>query len=149
MTGYLPGNWDVLWSLSMEEAFYIGLPLVCLGTRRAWILAPLLALLAASMPWTHAALTGNEIWQEKAYLPGMSAIAFVVIGALAAHRWPAPAVMQGRLLCVLGALGMLAERFAGRWLWPLLGDSILLPLLINLRSRQLVQRLKEVAYPAP
>ena len=27
--GYLPGNWDVLWSLSVEEMFYLFFPLVC------------------------------------------------------------------------------------------------------------------------
>ena len=29
--GYLPGSWDVLWSLSIEEAFYVVFPLVCLS----------------------------------------------------------------------------------------------------------------------
>src|SRR5579872_4965098 len=27
--GYLPGSWDVLWSLSVEEMFYLFFPLVC------------------------------------------------------------------------------------------------------------------------
>jgi len=39
MRGYLPGNWDVLWSLSVEEVFYLGFPLLCLALRRerwAW-----------------------------------------------------------------------------------------------------------------
>src|SRR5574337_929923 len=40
-TGYLPGSWDVLWSLSIEEAFYIGFPLVCLLTRQRRVLLPL------------------------------------------------------------------------------------------------------------
>ncbi|WP_237389998.1 acyltransferase [Gluconobacter sp. Gdi] len=31
-TGYLPCGWDVLWSLSIEEAFYIDFPLFCLIT---------------------------------------------------------------------------------------------------------------------
>jgi peptidoglycan/LPS O-acetylase OafA/YrhL len=26
--GYLPGNWDVLWSLSVEEVFYLGFPVI-------------------------------------------------------------------------------------------------------------------------
>ncbi|MGH8371080.1 MAG: acyltransferase family protein, partial [Gammaproteobacteria bacterium] len=80
-TGYLPGNWDVLWSLSIEEVFYIGFPIVCLLSRRTWILVPLLVVLAMSLPVTHAMLTGNEVWQEKAYLPGMAAIAMGVLGA--------------------------------------------------------------------
>jgi peptidoglycan/LPS O-acetylase OafA/YrhL len=27
--GYLPGSWDILWSLSVEEVFYLLFPLVC------------------------------------------------------------------------------------------------------------------------
>src|SRR5579863_5153606 len=27
--GYLPGNWDILWSLSVEETFYLFFPLAC------------------------------------------------------------------------------------------------------------------------
>jgi len=101
-TGYLPGNWDVLWSLSIEEVFYIGFPIVCLLTRRVWILVPLLVLLAVSLPVTHAALADNEIWQEKAYLPGTAAIATGVLGALlAAHvrTW------SRRTVALLGWLG--------------------------------------------
>jgi peptidoglycan/LPS O-acetylase OafA/YrhL len=135
----------VLWSLSIEEVFYIGFPIVCLLTRRVWILAPLLVVLAVSMPWTHMALTGNEIWQEKAYLPGMSAIAIGVIGALLAPRWPVSATMA-RTLIVLGAVGMLADMFAGRLLWPVLGDSSLLLLtlsamlmLIGMQARPVAQ----------
>ena len=33
VTGWLPGNWDVLWSLSIEELFYLGFPLACLLLR--------------------------------------------------------------------------------------------------------------------
>ncbi len=100
--GYLPGNWDVLWSLSIEEVFYIGFPLACLLTRRRWVLVPLLTLLALSMPWTHAALRGNEIWQEKAYLPDMSAIAIGVLGALLAAR---SGTLPARTAALLGWLG--------------------------------------------
>ncbi len=73
-TGYLPANWDVLWSLSIEEVFYLGFPLVCLLLRKDWILAPALALLALSQPMALASIVGNPIWKEKAYLPGMGAI---------------------------------------------------------------------------
>jgi peptidoglycan/LPS O-acetylase OafA/YrhL len=33
ITGYLPANWDVLWSLSIEECFYLAFPIVCLLLR--------------------------------------------------------------------------------------------------------------------
>ena len=127
-TGYLPGNWDVLWSLSIEEVFYLGFPLVCLLTRRRAVLIPLLVLLALSMPWTHAALRGNEIWQEKAYLPGMSAIAIGVLGALLASRWQRPPPRTTRLLGMLGALGLAVVLLDGGAVWRLLHDGYLLVL---------------------
>jgi peptidoglycan/LPS O-acetylase OafA/YrhL len=130
-TGYLPGSWDVLWSLSIEEVFYIGFPLVCLLTRRRAVLLPMLVLLALSMPWTHAALRGNEIWQEKAYLPGMSAIAIGVLGAVLASHWPAPPRRTGILLGWLGAIGLAAVMLDGAVLWHLLRDGYLLVLALS------------------
>jgi peptidoglycan/LPS O-acetylase OafA/YrhL len=130
-TGYLPGNWDVLWSLSIEEVFYIGFPLLCLLTRRRWVLVPLLALLALSMPWTHAVLRGNEIWQEKAYLPGMSAIAIGVLGALLASRsWTLP-LRAIILLGWLGAIGLMAATIDGAQMWQLLRDGYMLLLALS------------------
>jgi peptidoglycan/LPS O-acetylase OafA/YrhL len=125
-TGYLPGNWDVLWSLSIEELFYIGFPLACLLTRRRRVLVPLLILLALSMPWTHAALRGNEIWQEKAYLPGMSAIAVGVLGALLAARSPTLPARTITLLGLLGAIGLAATSIGGAQMWRLLRDGYML-----------------------
>ena len=50
VTGYLPGNWDVLWSLSIEEVFYLGFPLLCLALRREALLGTVLVLLMLSLP---------------------------------------------------------------------------------------------------
>jgi len=133
-TGYLPGSWDVLWSLSIEEVFYIGFPLLCLLTRRRAVLLPMLVLLALSLPFTRSMLDGNEIWQEKAYLPGMAAIATGVIGALLAARWPVPSAGQARTLYVFGAVGLLASMLGGRWLWPLLHDGVMLLLTMSAMS---------------
>ncbi|UGB38698.1 acyltransferase family protein [Frateuria soli] len=127
-TGYLPGSWDVLWSLSIEEAFYLGFPLACLLLRRSWALVPLLLVLALSLPWTRAALDGNEIWQEKAYLPGMAAIATGVLGALWFARGPRMSPHACRLLRWLGALGLAGATLGGRWLWPLLHEGVMLVL---------------------
>jgi peptidoglycan/LPS O-acetylase OafA/YrhL len=125
-TGYLPGSWDVLWSLSIEEVFYLGFPLVCLLTRRARVLVPVLLVLALSLPWTHGALAGNEIWQEKAYLPGTAAIATGVLGALWLGQGARPSANVCRVLRWLGALGLPAATLGGHWLWPLLHEGVML-----------------------
>jgi len=125
-TGYLPGNWDVLWSLSIEEVFYLGFPWLGLGLRRARVLVPTLLLLALSLPVSRAALGGNEIWQEKAYLPGMAGIAMGVLAALAADRLRPRGAWPVRLLGALGAAGLVAVLcFEGR-LWPVLGNGCIL-----------------------
>jgi peptidoglycan/LPS O-acetylase OafA/YrhL len=127
-SGYLPGSWDVLWSLSIEEAFYLGFPLACVLARRTRVLAPVLLVLALSLPWTRGALAGNEIWQEKAYLPGMAAIATGVLGALGFAHVARLSPLACRLLCWAGALGLLAATLGGRWLWPLLHEGVMLVL---------------------
>ncbi len=90
-TGYLPANWDVLWSLSVEEIFYLFFPLVCVACvgqhsplrRFGW---PLLFLLAAALlalgPWARSVWIITDIGREKSYLGGMSAIAMGCLTAL-------------------------------------------------------------------
>lgn len=95
-TGYLPANWDVMWSLSVEEMFYLFFPLVCLaliGERSplrhiGW---PLLFLLIAALlvlgPWARSVwIISSEIGQEKSYLGGMNAIALGCLTALLCDR---------------------------------------------------------------
>jgi peptidoglycan/LPS O-acetylase OafA/YrhL len=131
MTGYLPGNWDVLWSLSIEEVFYLGFPLLCLAIRREALLVALLTLLMFSLPIARAALVGNEIWQEKAYLPGMAAIATGVVAAMLIHRLPTPSSAWRRLLCVVGCSGIASNLLFGSLLWPLIGNGLLLVLTVS------------------
>ena len=42
--GYLPANWDVLWSISIEEMFYVFFPLLCFVVRRERLLILLLLI---------------------------------------------------------------------------------------------------------
>ena len=127
-TGYLPAGWDVLWSLSIEELFYLCFPPACLLARRhtALLVAPL-CLLALSLPLTRAALAGNEIWQEKAYLPGMAAIATGMLAALWAGRAGRP--RAARAVAALGCAGaacVLAVLVAEDLVWPVLGQATML-----------------------
>ncbi len=130
-TGYLPGGWDVLWSLSIEEVFYLGFPIACMLVRRPTILIGLLVALALSLPLARAAIVGNEIWQEKAYLPGMAAIAAGVLAALAAERMRRPDRMLLRALAISGSVGIAAVLLFGGLLWPILGNGLMLVLTVS------------------
>ncbi len=130
-TGYLPGNWDVLWSLSIEEAFYLGFPIACLLLAPRRILVIVLVLLAVSLPLSHAALAGNEVWQEKAYLPGMAAIAVGILGALAvAHATP-PRRGFSLALLLAGLAGLGAVFTVEDTLWSTWQDATLLLLTLS------------------
>ncbi|GAA0723821.1 acyltransferase [Dokdonella soli] len=130
-TGYLPGGWDVLWSLSIEEVFYLGFPLLCLALRSERLLIGTLVLLALSLPATRAVLENNEIWQEKAYLPGMAAIATGVIAALIATRWRPPHPWIAPVLLAIGSVGLTAVLFVEGLLWPWLGNGVMLLLTFS------------------
>lgn len=130
---WLPGAWDVLWSLSIEEAFYLLFPLLCLCLPRRLLVLSLL-LLMLSAPWTHAALQGQEIWQEKAYLPGMSAIACGVLTALWNQHLRATGTLSLRTtwaLCLLGVVGLLAVMVWGGFVWRSLKHANLLVLMLG------------------
>jgi peptidoglycan/LPS O-acetylase OafA/YrhL len=74
--GYLPGNWDILWSLSVEEMFYLFFPLAARLLRRQWLLAILLTLFVLAGPFARIkAFNPNPVWQEYSYLGGMDGIA--------------------------------------------------------------------------
>jgi peptidoglycan/LPS O-acetylase OafA/YrhL len=100
--GYLPGNWDVLWSLSVEEVFYFAFPLVARVFGRGRGLVLLLFGFVALGPFARTVLAhGNETWREYSYLGGMDAIALGCLTALlvSRHRFSRSG------LWVLGTLG--------------------------------------------
>lgn len=97
--GYLPGAWDILWSLSVEEMFYLFFPLACILLARRKLMVPLLCLFVVLGPF--ARTHGNTIWREKSYLGGMDAIALGCLTALLCRRRRFPS----RLLRIFGACG--------------------------------------------
>jgi peptidoglycan/LPS O-acetylase OafA/YrhL len=114
--GYLPPNWDVLWSLAVEEVFYLFFPLLCLVlSRQRWIVLALCAfvVLGPAMRVHY----GNGLWAEYGYFCRMDAIAFGCLAAIFAPRLAA----RPRLTSVLAAVGgamMFFILVAVRW-WRL------------------------------
>lgn len=101
--GYLPGNWDILWSLSVEEVFYLFFPLVARLFGHGKMLIFLLTGLVALGPFARTVLThGNEIWKEYSYLGGMDAIALGCLTALLVSRFR----FSRLILWTLGSLGI-------------------------------------------
>lgn len=81
--GYLPGNWDILWSLSVEEMFYLLFPIVARTFRKTQFLVPVLLLFAMAGPFARAkAWNPNPVWREYSYMGGMDAIALGCLTAI-------------------------------------------------------------------
>ena len=85
MHRYLPGNWDVLWSLSVEEAFYLFFPVLCLLCikPRYFITTMILFVLISIFART---FSHPEMWQEYSYLGGMGGVAIGCLAALFSHQ---------------------------------------------------------------
>lgn len=119
--GYLPGNWDILWSLSIEEMFYLFFPIIARILGRGKLLILLLISFVALGPlsrtiWSH----GNEVWQEYSYLGGMDAIALGCLTALVVSRYRF-SLRATRSMLMLGSIllifGLCFSRLA--WAWGL------------------------------
>lgn len=102
--GYLPANWDVLWSLSVEEAFYLCFPLICWALGRGKAITPFLLVFVALGPVARAVLShGNPIRHEYSYLGSMDAIAMGCLTALVLSRYRL-SKLQVRLCALCGAV---------------------------------------------
>lgn len=130
--GFLPANWNVMWSLSVEEMFYLFFPLACvalLRIRRGTILFVLLLLaFIVSGPFARTVWSTNDIWLEQSYLGGMDAIALGCLTALATDH------LQCRQRCadliakrsLLAAMQWIGWAIVGlialgpAWLWKIL-----------------------------
>jgi peptidoglycan/LPS O-acetylase OafA/YrhL len=85
--GYLPASWDILWSLSVEEIFYLFFPLVSrLFRRERFLLVPLILFVILGPFARSNAFNHNPVWREYSYLGGMDAIALGCLTALFVAR---------------------------------------------------------------
>jgi peptidoglycan/LPS O-acetylase OafA/YrhL len=101
--GYLPGNWDILWSLSVEEMFYLFSPIVAKILSRGMLLIASLAGLVVIGPFARTVFAhSNEVWREYSYLGAMDAIALGCLTALVLSRFRfSPATLKA--LAIAGA----------------------------------------------
>jgi len=103
--GYLPGAWDVLWSLCVEELFYFGFPLLARVARPRFVLYAALLGFAIAGPFARVSKSSNEMWQDHSYLSCMGEIAIGCLAASLARRH-VPAKLATQLLLLVGASSM-------------------------------------------
>lgn len=100
--GYLPGSWDILWSLSVEEIFYLCFPVAARLFGRGKLLIALLLGLVVMGPFARTVFAhNNEVWKEYSYLGGMDAIALGCLTALLLSRCR----FSPRALFLFGSVG--------------------------------------------
>lgn len=97
--GYLPGNWDILWSLSVEEMFYFFFPLCCLFFGRGKLLLMILFAFIVMGPFARTVFAYNEVWLEYSYLGSMDAIALGCLTAMIVKHMHISITMLGVFFC--------------------------------------------------
>jgi peptidoglycan/LPS O-acetylase OafA/YrhL len=84
--GWSPPAWGVLWSLSVEEVFYLAFPLVCLLIRSEKILPWGLLVLIVAGPINRVVYADDQPWGAYAYLSCLDGMAFGCLAALVSAR---------------------------------------------------------------
>lgn len=85
--GYLPGSWDILWTLSVEEVFYLFFPLVCVLCRKEWHFVALISLFLAISPLARVVWFQDNELGDKNNFAYLDAISLGCMAALVARRF--------------------------------------------------------------
>lgn len=99
--GYLLGSWDCLWSLSVEELFYLVFPLLCFFITNERIFKIILISLIILGPF--ARNDSNDIWADHSYFSCMDGIAIGCLAALYKNKINSQPYLS-KFLFVLGLL---------------------------------------------
>ncbi len=114
--GYLPANWDVLWSISIEECFYLIFPIVCLFLKKDWQFVFILIAFIFISPWARIELFPDNDLAYKNHLGSIDSIAFGCMTAIIAHRVNISKIVNAFLL-ILGIVMMVLVMFYKSIVW--------------------------------
>ncbi|MGL4630146.1 MAG: acyltransferase family protein [Leadbetterella sp.] len=84
--GYLPASWDVLWSLSIEEFFYIFFPIVCFVCRKEWQIVATLSVFLVLSPIVRTHLYIDNELGDRNYFAYLDTISIGCIAAIITKR---------------------------------------------------------------
>ena len=121
--GWLPPCWTVLWSLSVEEVFYLAFPVVCvlLWPRRfgrIGFFALLFGLIVVA-PFARTEAAANLIWRDQSYFANFDGIAVGCLCALLTEWCLRRHVLQHSYWpLVAQSAGVLLMLFIAVWPWP-------------------------------
>ncbi len=119
---WLPACWTVLWSLSIEEMFYLFFPLISLvlfrgGRVGRWMWIALTLTLFALGPFARVVWSHTDLQQENSYLAGMASIALGCLTAYVVDRLSHHPIRtaRSRVAEIAGWAGILLIAIWPRW----------------------------------
>ncbi len=112
MVGYFNYCLNIYWSLSVEEVFYLALPLAGVLLGRTWLFVVLCLVLVVVGPFYRAMHADNELFFMYGYFACFDAIALGCLTALLKNRFDL-SPMTNRVATFVGAIALAATYFVG------------------------------------